>query len=212
MKLRPVRPEVDFPALEARVLEHWDSTDAFQKSVEQRPEEDRFVFYDGPPFATGLPHYGHFVASVLKDIVPRYWAMKGKRVERRWGWDCHGLPVENETQKELGLASKADIDELGIERFNEACRGIVLRYTGEWRQSIRRLGRWVDHDRGYKTMEPGAPRVDTAATFFEPTLKAWNIPYTAMHSDDDIDQIDAAFKKAAETSLPTAVLIVPETA
>lgn len=153
MKLRPVRPEVDFPALEARVLEHWDETDAFQKSVEQRPETDRFVFYDGPPFATGLPHYGHFVASVLKDIVPRYWAMKGKRVERRWGWDCHGLPVENETQKELGLASKADIDELGIERFNEACRGIVLRYTGEWRKSIRRLGRWVDHDRGYKTMD-----------------------------------------------------------
>ena len=153
MKLRPVRPEVDFPALEARVLEHWDATDAFRKSVEQRPEEDRFVFYDGPPFATGLPHYGHFVASVLKDIVPRYWAMKGKRVERRWGWDCHGLPVENETQKELGLESKADIDELGIERFNEACRGIVLRYTGEWRQSIRRLGRWVDHDRGYKTMD-----------------------------------------------------------
>ncbi len=153
MKLRPVRPEVDFPALEARVLDHWDATDAFRKSVEQRPEEDRFVFYDGPPFATGLPHYGHFVASVLKDIVPRYWAMKGKRVERRWGWDCHGLPVENETQKELGLDSKADIDELGIERFNEACRSIVLRYTGEWQQSIRRLGRWVDHDSGYKTMD-----------------------------------------------------------
>ncbi|MDG1050820.1 MAG: class I tRNA ligase family protein, partial [Planctomycetota bacterium] len=153
MKLRPVRPEVDFPALEARVLDLWDATDAFQKSVDQRPEADRFVFYDGPPFATGKPHYGHFVASVLKDIVPRYWAMKGKRVERRWGWDCHGLPVENETQKELGLASKADIDELGIERFNEACRSIVLRYTGEWRQSIRRLGRWVDHDGGYKTMD-----------------------------------------------------------
>ncbi|MEM6571039.1 MAG: isoleucine--tRNA ligase [Planctomycetota bacterium] len=153
MKLRPVTPEVDFPALEERVLATWDAKDAFQRSIDQRPESERYVFYDGPPFATGLPHYGHFVASVLKDIVPRYWAMKGRRVERRWGWDCHGLPVENETQKELGLDSKADIDELGIEKFNEACRGIVLRYTGEWRKSIRRLGRWVDHDRGYKTMD-----------------------------------------------------------
>ncbi|MEM9380069.1 MAG: isoleucine--tRNA ligase [Planctomycetota bacterium] len=153
MKLRPVTPEVDFPALEERVLATWDANDAFQRSIDQRPESERYVFYDGPPFATGLPHYGHFVASVLKDIVPRYWAMKGRRVERRWGWDCHGLPVENETQKELGLASKADIDDLGIEKFNEACRGIVLRYTGEWQKSIRRLGRWVDHDRGYKTMD-----------------------------------------------------------
>ncbi len=153
MKLRPVQPEVDFPALEKRVLESWDASNAFQRSIDDRPESERYVFYDGPPFATGLPHYGHFVANVLKDIVPRYWAMKGKRVERRWGWDCHGLPVENETQKELGLASKADIDELGIAKFNEACRGIVLRYTEEWRTTIRRLGRWVDHDRGYKTMD-----------------------------------------------------------
>ena len=153
MKLRPVQPEVDFPALEERVLEHWDATNAFQRSIDERPESESFVFYDGPPFATGLPHYGHFVASVLKDVVPRYWTMKGKRVDRRWGWDCHGLPVENETQKDLGLVSKADVDELGIEKFNEACRGIVLRYTEEWRKTIRRLGRWVDHDRGYKTMD-----------------------------------------------------------
>lgn len=155
MKLRPVQPDVNFPALEERVLEAWDANDAFRRSVEERPDdpESHFVFYDGPPFATGLPHYGHFVASVLKDIVPRYWTMKGMRVERRWGWDCHGLPVENETQKDLGLASKAEIDELGIAKFNEACRGIVLRYTEEWRTSIRRLGRWVDHDSGYRTMD-----------------------------------------------------------
>ncbi|MEL6713027.1 MAG: isoleucine--tRNA ligase, partial [Planctomycetota bacterium] len=153
--MKPVQPEVDFPALEERVLEHWDRTDAFRRSVEERPDDpgSHFVFYDGPPFATGLPHYGHFVASVLKDVVPRYWTMKGKRVERRWGWDCHGLPVENETQKELGLASKEDVDALGIEKFNEACRGIVLRYTKEWRSSIRRLGRWVDYERGYRTMD-----------------------------------------------------------
>ncbi|MEM8711702.1 MAG: class I tRNA ligase family protein, partial [Planctomycetota bacterium] len=139
-KLQPVQPEVNFPALEERVLASWDATGAFQRSIDERPESETYVFYDGPPFATGLPHYGHFVASVLKDIVPRYWSMKGKRVERRWGWDCHGLPVENETQKDLGLVSKADVDELGIEKFNEACRGIVLRYTEEWRGTIRRLG------------------------------------------------------------------------
>ncbi|MEE2938916.1 MAG: class I tRNA ligase family protein, partial [Planctomycetota bacterium] len=102
MKLRPVQPEVDFPALEERILEHWDATNAFQRSIDERPESESFVFSDGPPFATGLPHYGHFVASVLNDVVPRYWTMKGKRVDRRWGWDCHGLPVENETQKDLG--------------------------------------------------------------------------------------------------------------
>ncbi|QDV06624.1 Isoleucine--tRNA ligase [Planctomycetes bacterium Poly30] len=153
MKLKAVQPEVHFPALEERVLQSWDATGAFQRSIDERPESESYVFYDGPPFATGKPHYGHFVASVLKDIVPRYWAMKGKRVERRWGWDCHGLPVENETQKDLGLVSKADVDKLGIEKFNEACRGIVLRYTEEWKGTIRRLGRWVDHDRGYKTMD-----------------------------------------------------------
>lgn len=153
MKLRPVTPDVDFPALEERVLKQWDATNAFERSISESSDAEPYVFYDGPPFATGKPHYGHFVASVLKDIVPRYWTMKGKRVDRRWGWDCHGLPVENETQKDLGLVSKADVDELGIEKFNEACRGIVLRYTEEWRTTIRRLGRWVDFDRGYKTMD-----------------------------------------------------------
>ena len=153
MKLKAVQPEVNFPALEERVLQSWDASNAFQRSIEERPESEAYVFYDGPPFATGKPHYGHFVASVLKDIVPRYWTMKGKRVERRWGWDCHGLPVEAETQKDLGLVSKGDVDDLGIEKFNEACRGIVMRYTKEWRGTIRRLGRWVDHDKGYRTMD-----------------------------------------------------------
>ena len=153
MKLRPVKPDVDFPALEERVLEHWDATDAFRRSIEERSPAERYAFYDGPPFATGLPHYGHLVASVLKDIVPRYWTMLGRRVERRWGWDCHGLPVENEAQKELGITTTAEIEALGVARFNEVCRGLVLRYTSEWRRTIRRLGRWVDHDRGYRTMD-----------------------------------------------------------
>jgi len=153
MKLRPVKPDVDFPALEERVLEHWDAVDAFRRSVEERSSAEPYTFYDGPPFATGLPHYGHFVASVLKDIVPRYWTMLGRRVERRWGWDCHGLPVENEAQKELGITTTAEIDALGVAGFNEVCRGLVLRYTAEWRRTIRRLGRWVDHDHGYRTMD-----------------------------------------------------------
>ncbi|MEZ6017799.1 MAG: isoleucine--tRNA ligase [Planctomycetota bacterium] len=153
MKLRPVKPDVDFPALEERLLEHWDAIDAFRRSVEERPASNPYTFYDGPPFATGKPHYGHFVASVLKDIVPRFWTMMGHRVERRWGWDCHGLPVENEAQKELGITTTAEIDALGVAGFNEVCRGLVLRYTAEWRRTIRRLGRWVDHERGYKTMD-----------------------------------------------------------
>jgi isoleucyl-tRNA synthetase len=153
MPLRPVPPEVSFPQLEEKRLDDWDERRIFERSVEERDEANSFVFYDGPPFATGLPHYGHLVASILKDIVPRYWAMKGKRVERRWGWDCHGLPVENETQKDLGLADKRAVEELGIAKFNEACRGIVLRYTSEWKRTIRRMGRWVDHENGYKTMD-----------------------------------------------------------
>jgi len=112
------------------------------------------VFYDGPPFATGLPHFGHFVPGTIKDIIPRYQTMKGKKVERRFGWDCHGLPVENLIEKELGLNSKTDIEKFGVANFNEACRSSVLRYVSEWRRIVTRLGRWVDFDNDYKTMDP----------------------------------------------------------
>ena len=153
MRMRTVSPDVSFPAQELTRLDRWDELDVFRASIERNRGARPFVFYDGPPFATGLPHYGHLVASVLKDIVPRFWTMKGHPVERRWGWDCHGLPVENEAQKELGLADARAVDELGVEAFNDACRGIVLRYTKEWRSTIRRMGRWVDHDGGYRTMD-----------------------------------------------------------
>ncbi len=153
MKLRPVSPDVSFPELEARILERWESGRIFERSVEERDPAARYVFYDGPPFATGLPHYGHLVASIIKDIVPRYWTMQGKRVERRWGWDCHGLPIENETEKEYGLKEKRDIERFGIHAFNEACRSIVLRYTREWKSTITRLGRWADFEGGYRTMD-----------------------------------------------------------
>lgn len=150
----PVDPKVNFPEQEEKILDFWGKNDIFKKSITNREGAAEYVFYDGPPFATGLPHFGHFVPSTIKDIIPRYQTMKGKKVERRFGWDCHGLPVENLIEKELGLNSKTDIEKYGIEKFNEACRASVLRYVNEWRQTITRLGRWVDFDNDYKTMEP----------------------------------------------------------
>ena len=150
----PVDPKVNFPEQEEKVLSFWKEKDIFKKSISNREGSPDYVFYDGPPFATGLPHFGHFVPSTIKDIIPRYQTMKGKKVERRFGWDCHGLPVENLIEKELGLNSKTDIEKYGIAEFNEACRASVLRYVNEWRATITRLGRWVDFDNDYKTMEP----------------------------------------------------------
>ena len=131
----------------------WSSTKAFEESVAGRSGDNRFVFYDGPPFATGLPHYGHFVASTIKDIVPRYWTMRGYKVERRFGWDTHGLPIEMLMEQKLGLSGPTSIKEHGVSAFNEACRENVLMYTEEWRKILGRLGRWVDFDNDYKTMD-----------------------------------------------------------
>jgi len=150
---KSVDPKVNFPKLEEEVLVFWEKNKTFEKSITQRDGAQEFVFYDGPPFATGLPHFGHFIPSTIKDIIPRYQTMKGKKVERRFGWDCHGLPIENLIEKEQGLNSKTDIEKFGIAKFNEACRDSVLRYVEEWRQTITRLGRWVDFDNDYKTMD-----------------------------------------------------------
>ena len=124
------------------------------RSLEKRRGADEYVFYDGPPFATGLPHYGHLLAGTIKDIIPRYQTMKGKYVDRRFGWDCHGLPVEYEVEQSLKISGKTEIEKLGVDVFNEKCRSIVLRYTQEWRRIVTRMGRWVDFDRDYKTMDP----------------------------------------------------------
>ena len=142
-----------FPEMEARILGLWEADDSFRKSVEGRPASKPFVFNDGPPFATGLPHYGHLLAGTIKDIVPRYWTMKGHRVERRFGWDCHGLPIENIIQDKLALHTVKDITTYGVDKFNEACRAGVLTYTSEWRKTVSRMGRWVDFDNEYKTMD-----------------------------------------------------------
>ena len=150
---KPVDLSSSFAKDEEKVLEFWKEHDVFKKSISERPVDNEFVFYDGPPFATGLPHYGHFVPGTIKDVIPRYQTMKGKRVERRFGWDCHGLPVENEMKKTLGISSHKEIEEFGVANYNEECRKIVLRYTSEWREQITRMGRWVDFANDYKTMD-----------------------------------------------------------
>jgi isoleucyl-tRNA synthetase len=142
------------PELEEQTLQFWQENETFKKSVESRSTENSYVFYDGPPFATGMPHYGHLLASTIKDVIPRYQTMRGKRVERVWGWDCHGLPIENMIEKNLDIkGGKKGIEDLGIANFNAACRREVLRLDGEWEKIIGRLGRWVDFSNSYKTMD-----------------------------------------------------------
>lgn len=139
---------------EEAILAFWKEHRTFEKSLEKPAPRGEFVFYDGPPFATGLPHYGHLLAGTIKDVLPRYKTMRGWRVERRWGWDCHGLPIENLIEKELGLKNKKDIEELGVGVFNEAARASVLRYADEWKKIVPRFGRWVDMENDYRTMDP----------------------------------------------------------
>ena len=142
------------PGLEHEVLSLWEKLDAFQESNRRRAGGKEFVFYDGPPFATGTPHYGHLLVSTIKDIVLRYWSMRGYWIERRFGWDCHGLPIENLAQDALGLNGAPDIRARGVPEFNEQCRSMVLTYVNEWRSVVTRMGRWVDFDDDYKTMDP----------------------------------------------------------
>lgn len=153
MFFKPVSNKVNFPLTEEEVLAYWEEARTFQKSLEQRKGATEFVFYDGPPFATGLPHYGHLLAGTIKDIVPRYQTMRGNYVERRFGWDCHGLPIEALAQDALDLAGTTAIVEAGVDVFNEKCRSMVQTYVGEWRKTVTRMGRWVDLDNDYKTMD-----------------------------------------------------------
>ena len=143
----------DFPALELEILDYWAADDTFRASVQRRDGAEEYVFYDGPPFANGLPHYGHLLTGYVKDIIPRYRTMRGYKVERRFGWDTHGLPAELEVQRQLGITDKAQIEQMGIGTFNDACRDSVLRYTSEWRAYVTRQARWVDFDNDYKTLD-----------------------------------------------------------
>jgi isoleucyl-tRNA synthetase len=152
---KAVSNKVAFPKMEEEVLSFWEKDGTFSKSLKKNEGGERYKFYDGPPFATGLPHYGHLLAGVIKDIVPRYQTMRGKYVERRFGWDTHGLPIEALAQEALGVAGAPEIKKIGVDKFNEQCRSMVLKYVSEWRKTVTRMGRWVDFDNDYKTMDFG---------------------------------------------------------
>jgi len=142
-----------FPEMEKKILDFWQEEQIFERSLEQTRQGKPYIFYDGPPFATGLPHHGHLVGSILKDIVPRYFTMLGRYVDRRFGWDCHGLPIEHEIDKKLQMSAHDAVAKLGVAGYNQECRQIVQRYVGEWETTIKRIGRWVDFKRDYKTMD-----------------------------------------------------------
>ena len=151
--MKEVSNRLGFSKMEEEILNFWRKENIFQKSIDERPEGKPFSFYDGPPFATGLPHYGHLLAGTIKDVIPRYKTMRGFRVVRRFGWDTHGLPVEYEVEQTLGLNGRHEIETFGEGKFNEECRAIVLRYTHEWRETVERMARWVDFENDYKTMD-----------------------------------------------------------
>ncbi len=167
-----VSPRPDFPSAEADVLAYWKADGTFQASVDQREAgvdgSNEFVFYDGPPFANGLPHYGHLLTGYVKDVVPRYQTMRGRRVERRFGWDTHGLPAELEAERQLGIKGRGEILDLGIEKFNDACRESVMRYANEWQDYVTKQARWVDFGNDYKTLDP---------TYMESVLWAFKTLY-----------------------------------
>lgn len=139
--------------IEEKITRFWEKNRVFERSVEERPKEKEYVFYDGPPFATGIPHQGHILGLTSKDVFPRYWTMKGWRVERRWGWDCHGLPIENIAEKELKIKKKNQIEEFGVDKFNEFCRSKVLFFANEWKKTVGTMGKWIEFDNSYKTMD-----------------------------------------------------------
>ncbi len=164
----PVSPSPRFPEIERDVLAYWAQDGTFQASIDQRAGAPEWVFYDGPPFANGLPHYGHLLTGYAKDAFPRYQTMRGRQVPRRFGWDTHGLPAELEAMRQLGITTKDEIEAMGVERFNSVARASVLKYTGEWRDYVTRQARWVDFDNDYKTLDP---------TFMESVLWAFKQLY-----------------------------------
>ncbi|KKP80344.1 MAG: hypothetical protein A2271_04690 [Candidatus Moranbacteria bacterium RIFOXYA12_FULL_35_19] len=150
---KKVEARQKYSQMEEEVIKFWREDQIFEKSVSMRDKKDSYVFYDGPPFITGVPHYGTLLSSIIKDIVPRYWTMKGKRVERRWGWDCHGLPAENLVEKKLGIKDKRDVSKIGLEKYIETCRNEMVQGGNEWENTIERIGRWVEFKNAYRTMD-----------------------------------------------------------
>jgi isoleucyl-tRNA synthetase len=151
---KPVSTNPDFPKLEEEILEYWKQNKIFEKSVSSKPVDKTWTFLDGPPFITGLPHYGSLLSSIPKDVFPRFWTMKGYRVRRVWGWDCHGLPAENKVENKLQIERKKDIEEkIGVKKFIDECKLYVSEVSGEWEWYIDHIGRWVDFKNAYKTMD-----------------------------------------------------------
>ena len=148
-----VNEQFSFVETEEKILKFWNENKIFEKSLEKTKDNAPYIFYDGPPFATGLPHHGHLVASTIKDIIPRYFTMKGRYVSRRWGWDCHGLPIEQQIDKKFEMSANDFVEKYGIQKYCEECRNIVLTFTSQWEKTINRMGRWVDFKNDYKTMD-----------------------------------------------------------
>jgi isoleucyl-tRNA synthetase len=154
MTFKKVNPKQSFPKLEESIMKFWKEEKIFEQSIENRKDSEEFNFYDGPPFATGTPHYGHILAGTIKDVIPRYQTMKGFRVDRKFGWDCHGLPIENIVEKKMEISGKDDIEQnVWVYKFNEECRVNVFTYVNEWKKTVERMGRWVDMENDYKTMD-----------------------------------------------------------
>jgi isoleucyl-tRNA synthetase len=173
MSFPSVSPKQSFPALESEVLAYWKANNTFQKSIESRPEDNPYRFYDGPPFITGMPHYGSLLSSIVKDVVGRYWTMRGRRVDRTWGWDCHGLPIEEKVQKKLGLKSNADIEANGVKKFIDECYAYTSEVSSEWNWYIDKIGRWVDMDHAYRTMDQDY--MESVMWVFSELWKKWLI-------------------------------------
>ena len=147
--------KIPYAEMEHRILRFWRDENVFQTSVQRRPADKAYVFYDGPPFITGLPHHGTLLSSIIKDVVPRFQTMRGFRVERRWGWDCHGLPAENFVEKKLNLKDKQAVLDYGLEKYISTCRESMIETGSLWQESIDRIGRWVEFENAYKTMDAG---------------------------------------------------------
>lgn len=173
MSFPSISPKQSFPALESEILAYWKANNTFKKSIESRPEDNPYRFYDGPPFITGMPHYGSLLSSIVKDVVGRYWTMQGRRVDRTWGWDCHGLPIEEKVQKKLGLKSNKEIEENGVKKFIDECYNYTRDVSSEWNWYIDKIGRWVDMDRAYRTMDQDY--MESVMWVFSELWKKWLI-------------------------------------
>lgn len=215
-KFQPVTAQVSFPELEERVLKYWKENKIFEKSVESRPADKTWTFLDGPPFITGLPHYGTLLSSIPKDLFPRYWTMKGYRVRRVWGWDCHGLPAENKVEVKLKLKSKRDIEEkIGVKKFIDECKTYVQDVSGEWEWYVDHIGRWVDFKDAYRTMD--LPYMESVMWVFKQmydkglVYKGMRVSLYCPHDVTPISNFEVAMDadNYKEVTEPTAVFMYP---